>query len=154
MRLKKAILTSTILTLLLFMSVVGIVLMTSACGQLNDTIANKKHTNHGDVHVPDEEVADIDSNSNNQDTLLPPEFIMQPGAGPIRTEMMRQVIERGLSQEYTSVRQKHVQGESPDGIPNDGCCDNSYYFLIDGQRLCSSCAYVFTQEQNRAMGLN
>jgi hypothetical protein len=58
--------------------------------------------------------------------------------------------------------QEHIQGELPEFdtaaeafLPNteNKVCDNTYYFIIESFRTCSSCGYIFTDEQNNEIGL-
>lgn len=57
----------------------------------------------------------------------------------------------------TDVRQPHIQPvplfRESTGMngPHD-LCDNTVYASIDGQRVCFSCGYIFTEEQNIAIG--
>ncbi|MCL2108774.1 MAG: M23 family metallopeptidase [Oscillospiraceae bacterium] len=53
-------------------------------------------------------------------------------------DVNRIVNERGLHQYQMSERVVHVKAE--DG----GICDNQYYVIIDGARVCTSCGYIFS----------
>ena len=79
-----------------------------------------------------------------------------------RTEMESIVINDDLKQENIDIRQPHLQAEII--VDNDGVilyevnyfkqyCDNTYYYIINDWRVCSTCAYVFTIEQEEKAGL-
>jgi hypothetical protein len=34
-----------------------------------------------------------------------------------------------------------------------GLCDNTFYFLHNGNRACNQCGFIFTEEQNREIGV-
>jgi len=65
---------------------------------------------------------------------------------------------------YTDVRQPHIQpipgyvwaGESGHNvcgaIAPASLCDNTHYTVILGERICTSCGYMFTKEQNIEIG--
>jgi hypothetical protein len=59
--------------------------------------------------------------------------------------------------------QMHPAGELPEFDTATGTfspnvrgilCDNTYYFIRADRRACSTCGYIFTDEQNREIGLN
>jgi hypothetical protein len=54
----------------------------------------------------------------------------------------------GRAQYYTGIRQPHIQP-----VPGYGWadrCDNTYYFVMNSRRVCSSCGYAFTGEEDTA----
>ena len=106
-------------------------------------LADIDYTESNDVFVPADEFANIKE--------------IREGQRPYftRAEMEQAVKENGLSQHHIDVRQKHIQAELPYGEENKAGtpCDNTFYFLIDGWRVCSTCAYVFTQEEDEALGV-
>jgi beta-lactamase regulating signal transducer with metallopeptidase domain len=65
-----------------------------------------------------------------------------------------------LKQSSVYVRQPHIQPEQIDWSGDIICfsngplgmCNNSFYFPITGMRVCSTCGYIFTEEQNMAIG--
>lgn len=62
-----------------------------------------------------------------------------------------QLEQLDTAQYFTNVRQPHLQSEP---LYDDyDTCDNTYYYLIDGKRVCSSCGYIFTEEQDKEIDL-
>lgn len=72
-----------------------------------------------------------------------------------KEEMNELVYERGLTQYNTGIQQTHIQPVFPiwSRLMEMQLCGNTYYYIIDGRRMCSSCAYVFTEEQDEAIEL-
>jgi hypothetical protein len=66
-----------------------------------------------------------------------------------RDQLMQFYQDTDMPQYHTEVRQQH-------GIPFEPfgqLCENSFYYLIDERRVCSSCGYIFTTEQDIEAGL-
>jgi hypothetical protein len=95
------------------------------------------------------------------DTMLAVVASMEPvspalpdAAEPIeyytRAQLQQISADKTSSQYYAYVRQPHTEGELAGGLPNTKRqkCDNTYYFLLSAQRVCSTCGYIFTAEQN------
>jgi hypothetical protein len=86
-------------------------------------------------------------------------------------EQLKQLFDNGVTAQIADIRQPHIQPipimnifdgeiiEYIDGIPMTGgnapydLCDNTFYFLHEGKRACNQCGYIFTEEQDRAIGL-
>ncbi|MCL2634923.1 MAG: hypothetical protein FWD34_10495 [Oscillospiraceae bacterium] len=60
-----------------------------------------------------------------------------------------------LKQYFIPVRQEHIMPTKPGGAPNINkeLCNNQLYFIIDSQRVCSTCGYIFTDKQNQEIGI-
>jgi hypothetical protein len=83
------------------------------------------------------------------------------GAQPYFTrEQIKQLLDDGVTMNNsTNIRQPHIipeplfaPGEVGSDVPLD-LCDNTFYFLYDGRRACNQCGYIFTEEQDREIGL-
>jgi len=91
-------------------------------------------------------------------------------------DQMDEWFKNGMAQQNTEVRQSHMQpeenytmeygisetgviyGVDEDGViwtfnAPPGFCNNTYFFPYEGRRVCSSCGYVFSLEQDREIGL-
>lgn len=70
--------------------------------------------------------------------------------------------------QQADIRQPHLHPASEhyeqwlqdfdDGVFNGsnvpaGLCDNTFFFLHEGKRACNQCGFIFTEEQNREIGI-
>jgi len=79
-------------------------------------------------------------------------------------EQIKELYNSGVVevQHSTNIRQPHFQPESlkawlnPDVNNTSGpleLCNNTYYMIYEGRRVCTTCGYVFTLEQDKEIGL-
>ena len=72
-------------------------------------------------------------------------------------EQLVQFWDSGIPEHDAIIRQPHIQPipaftEGGSNAPLD-LCNNTIYLLYDGMRACYSCGFIFTEEQNREIGL-
>lgn len=67
-----------------------------------------------------------------------------------REQLAQHFIDTAGQEYYASVRQPHIQPEPLNELYS--LCNNTVFAIIDGQRVCYSCGYVFTQQQNIDIG--
>lgn len=77
-------------------------------------------------------------------------------------DQLKQFADEGIISYNAEIRQPHIQPVPAyieyqheiygSNAPLD-LCDNTYYCLINEQRVCCSCGYIFTEEQDKEIGL-
>ena len=78
---------------------------------------------------------------------------------PYYTRNQLQYAFTGEIQYRSEYQQYHIQPETFDGVKYDYVdnddpwgCNNSFYYRIDGTRVCSTCGYIFTADENTEIG--
>jgi hypothetical protein len=80
----------------------------------------------------------------------------------ITREQLREYTASGITQYFMETRQPHIQPVpghlyftdiTVNNISHPPApCDNTYYYVLYNQRVCSSCGYIFTEEENIKIG--